>query len=116
MSTAHNNDTQCEWYPSVRAPVSQKGVGHAGFGIVSPGSPVALPSFAAAAFRSFFDLGRLVRGVLRLGNGRMMHLVVAFGFQGADEDAEKLGLTDQLLDVASCELAVFSRGQPCLIA
>ena len=46
----------------------------------------------------------------------MMHLVVAFGFQGADVDAEKLGLTDQLLGAASCELAVFSRGQPCLIA
>ena len=73
-------------------------------------------SFPAAAALSFFDLGRLVRGVLRLVNGRMMHLVVAFVFQGADEDAEKLGLTDQLLDVVSCELAVFSRGQPCLIA
>ena len=40
---------------------------------------------------------------------------VAYGFQGADEDAEKLGLTDQLLDAALCELVVVSRGRPCII-
>ena len=45
-----------------------------------------------------------------------MHLAVAFGFQGADEDAEKLSLTNQLFDAAVCELAIVSRGQPCLIA
>ena len=27
---------------------------------------------------------------------------------------EKLGLTDQLFDAALCELAVISRGQPCV--
>ena len=58
------------------------------------GTPVAMPSFASAAFQSFFDLGRLVRGALPQGNGRLMHLVTAYGFQGADEDAEKLSLTE----------------------
>ena len=67
------------------------------------------------AFRRYFDLGRLVRSVLPLGSGLLMHLVVAYGFQGADDDAEKLSLTDQLFDAVMCELAVVSRGQPCVI-
>ena len=45
-----------------------------------------------------------------------MHLVVVYGYQGADEDSEKLSLTDQLVDAALCELAVVSRGQPCVLA
>ena len=45
-----------------------------------------------------------------------MHLVVAYGFQGADDDAEKLCFTDQLFDAVMCELAVVSCGQPCVIA
>ena len=45
-----------------------------------------------------------------------MHLVVSYGFQGADDDGEKLSLTDQLVDAALCELAVVSRWQPCVIA
>ena len=75
-----------------------------------------MPTSATTAFRWYFDLGTLVRSVLPLGNGLLMHLVVAYGFQGADDDAEKLGLTDQLFDAVMCELAVVSRGQPCVIA
>ena len=104
---------------SVWARASQEGahVGHAGVGVVSlRGAPVSMPSFATAAFRWFFELGRLVRCVLPLGNGPVMHLIVVYGFQGADEDAEKLSLTDQLFDAALCELAVVSRGQPTIIA
>ena len=48
-----------------------------------------------------------------MGHGRVMHLVVVYGYQG---DAEKLGLTDQLLGAALCELAVVARGQPCVLA
>ena len=92
-------------------------VGHAGIGIVSlRGALVAMPTFATAAFRKYFGLGRLVRGVLPFGNGRLMHLVVAYGFQGADDDAEKLCLTNDLFDAVMCELAVIGRGQPCVIA
>ena len=104
---------------SVWAPASQEGshVGHAGVGVVSlKGAPVSMPSFATSAFREFFELGRLIRCVLPLANGRVMHLVVIYGYQGADEDAEKLGLTDQLLGAALCELAVVARGQPCVLA
>ena len=83
---------------SVWAPAFQEGshVGRAGFGVVSlRGAPVSMPSFATAAFRRFFDLGRLVRCVLPLGNGRAMHLVVVYG--------------------ALCDLAVVGRGQPLLL-
>ena len=45
-----------------------------------------------------------------------MHLVVVYGYQGAEDDAEKLCLTDQLFEAALCELAVVSRGQPCVLA
>ena len=34
--------------------------------------------------------------MLPLGFGRFMHLVVLYGFQGADTDAEQLALTEQL--------------------
>ena len=35
----------------------------------------------------------------------------AFGFQGADDDSEKLSWTGQLFEAALCKLAVVSRGQ-----
>ena len=44
-----------------------------------------------------------------------MHLVVLYGFQGADADAEQLALTEQLFDAALSELSVVARGQPCLL-
>ena len=104
---------------SVWALASQDGshVGHAGVGVVSlKGAPVSMPSFATSAFRRFFELCRLVRCVLSLGNGRVMHLVVVYGYQGADDDSEKLSLTNQLFDAALGELAVVRRGQPCMLA
>ena len=42
-------------------------------------------------------------------------LVVLYGYQGADVDAEQLALTDQLFDAALAELSVVARGQPCLL-
>ena len=44
-----------------------------------------------------------------------MHLVVLYGYQGADVDAEQLALTEQLFDAALGELSVVARGQPCLL-
>ena len=56
-----------------------------------------LPLFS---FSFFFDCGRGVRCVLPLGGGRVMHLVVLFGYHGADRDSERLALTDQFFDAA----------------
>ena len=102
---------------SVCAPACQEGshFGHAGVSVFSlKGAPLSLPFFATSAFREFFSLGRLIRCVLLVGEENVMHLVAVYGYQGADDDAEKLGLTDQLFEAVLCELAVVSRGQPCL--
>ena len=63
----------------------------------------------------FFDCGRAVRCMLPLRCGRFLHLVVLYGYQGADREAEKLALTDQLLDAAFRQLRVVAREQPCLV-
>ena len=44
-----------------------------------------------------------------------MHLVVLYGYQGADADAEQLAVTEQLFDAALGELGVVARGQPCML-
>ena len=75
---------------SVWAPASQDSshVGNAGVGVVSlRGAPLALPTFATALFKSFFDYGRCL---LPLASGRFLHLCVLYGYQGADTDAEQL--------------------------
>ena len=76
---------------SIRAPASQVSshVGNAGVGVISlRRAPLSLPTFATSQFKRFFDCGRVVRCMFPLGFGRLMHLVVLYGFQGADTDAE----------------------------
>ena len=91
-------------------------VGNAGVGVVSlRGAPLALPTFATAQFKSFFDCGRAARCLLPLASGRFMHLFVLYGFQSADTDAEQLVLTERLFDAALGELHVVACGQPCLL-
>ena len=88
---------------SVWSPASQESshVGHGGVGVVSlKGAPLSLPASATAQFRRFFDCGRALRCVLPIASGRFLHLVVLYGYHGADRDAEQLSLTDQLFDAA----------------
>ena len=63
----------------------------------------------------FFDCGRALRCLLPVASGRFLHLVVLYGYHGADRDAEQLSLTDQLFDAALGELRVVALDQPCLI-
>ena len=66
---------------SIWAPASQDSshVGNAGVGVVSlRGAPLALPTFATAQFKSFFDCGRAVRCMLPLASGRFMNLFVLY--------------------------------------
>ena len=44
-----------------------------------------------------------------------MHVVVLYGYHGADSSAERLQVTNQLFEAALGELAVVARRQPCLI-
>ena len=93
-------------YHSVWAPACQDSVpgGHAGVGVVSlGGAPLALPSFVTSEFREFFKLGRVLRTTLPTGKGGVVHLFVVYGYQGAEEDAEKLRLTDRLLQAVLAE-------------
>ena len=72
-------------------PKDSSHVGNAGVGVVSlRGAPLALPTFATAQFKRFFDCGRAVRCMHPLGLGRFMHQVVLYGYQGADSDPEQL--------------------------
>ena len=103
---------------SIWAPASQVSshVGNARVGVISmKGAPLALPTFATAQFRSFFDYGRAVRCMHPLGLCRFMHLVVLYGYQGADTDAEQLAITEQWFDAALGEWSVVAGGQPGLI-
>ena len=46
----------------------------------------------------------------------MVHLFVVYGYQGAEEDAEKLRLTDSLLQAVLFEAQIVCIGQPMLTA
>ena len=103
---------------SVWSPANQDSghVGHAGVGLISlKGAPLSLRTFATAAFATYFAHGRALRTHIPIGGGRMLHLVVVYGFQGAASDPEKLRLTDSLVDAMISELAVVASSQPCLI-
>ena len=69
--------------------------GHAGVGVVSlHGAPLSLPTLFDPSFKEFFRIGRAMRVILPLGNGGVVHLFVIYGYQGAENDPEKLQLTD----------------------
>ena len=87
-------------------------MGNAGVGVVSlKGALFSMPTFATAQFQRFFDCA--IRCLLPLGG--VLNLVVLYGYQGADTDAEQLALTEQLFDAALGELSVVARGQPCML-
>ena len=104
--------------PSIWAPASQDSshVGNAGVGVVSlRGAPLALPTFATAQFKSFFDCGRAVRCFFLL---RLVGFCTCLFFMGIRVlmlYAEQLALTDQLFDAALGELHAVASGQPCLL-
>ena len=104
---------------SVWAPACQDRIagGHAGVGVISlGGAPLSLPSFITPQFQEFFRLGRVLRTTLSSGKGGVVHLFVVYGYQGAEEDADKLQLTDRLLQAVLAEAQVVCIGQPMLIA
>ena len=51
---------------------------------------------ATAQFERFFDCGRGIWCLLPLVDGRFVHLLVLYGYQGADSDAEQLALNECL--------------------
>ena len=66
-------------------------------------------------FKALVSLGRVLRCVIPVGRGRIVHVVVVCGFQGADGDPEKLTRTEHLFQAVMCELRVVGEGYPQLI-
>ena len=63
------------------------------------------------SFQEFFRLGRVLRTTLPTSQGGVVHLFVVYGYQGAEEDADKLQLTDRLLQAVLVESQVVRIGQ-----
>ena len=59
-------------------------------------------------------MGRAMRVTLPTGEGGVVHLFVVYAYQGSDEDADKLLLTDKLLRAVLAEARVVGVGQPLL--
>ena len=57
-----------------------------------------------------------MRTTLPTGKGGVVHLFVVYGYQVAEEDAERLLLTDKLLQAVLAEAQEVCVGQPLLIA
>ena len=96
---------------SVWAPACQDKIagGHAGVGVISlDGAPLPLPSFVTPQFQEFFRLGRVLRTTLPTSQEGVVHLFVVYGYQA--EDAEKLRLTDHLLQAVLVEAQVVCVG------
>ena len=51
-------------------------------------------------------MGRVLRTTLPTSQGGVVHLFVVYGYHGAEEDAEKLRLTDRLLQAVLAEAHV----------
>ena len=81
-------------FPSIWAPACQDKIagGHDGVGVSQ--SLEVLPNLfhllSLLSFRSFFRLGRVLRTTLPTSQGGVVDLFVVYGYQGAEEDAEKL--------------------------
>ena len=80
------------------------------------GAPLTLPSFVTPQFQEVFRLGRALITTLPTAHEGVVHLFVVYGYQGAEEAAEKLQLTDRLLQAVLAEAQVVCSGQPMLIA
>ena len=89
----------------------------AGVGVISlAGAPLSLPSFVTPQFQEFFKLGRVLRTTLPTSQGGVVRLFVVYGYQGAEEDADQLQLTDRLLQAVLAEAQVVCVGQPMLLS
>ena len=72
--------------------------------------PPSLPSFVTPQFKE------VLRTTLPTGKEGVVHLFVVHGYQGAEEDAERLLLTDKLLQAVLAEAQVVCIGQLLFIA
>ena len=106
-------DRRSVWAPACQ---DQLAGGHAGTGVISPGgAPLSAPPLITTEFQEFFRLGRAMRVVLPTGDGGVVHLFVIYGYQGSEEDSEKLLLADKVLRAVLAEAQAVCVGQPQLV-
>ena len=65
-----------------------------------------LLAFAVPPLSISGRLSRAMRVTLPTGEGRVVHRFVVYGYQGSEEDADKLFLTDKLLQAVLAEAQV----------
>ena len=86
-------------------------------GVISlHGASLSLPTLLDPSFKEFFRIGRAMRVILPLGNGGVVHLFVIYGCQGAENDSEKLQLTDHLFAAVFAEARMCCSGQLVILA
>ena len=105
-------------HQSVWAPACQDRVagGHAGVGVISlGGAPLSLPSLVTPV-PGIFQVGSGFENHFPTAQGGVVHLFVVYGYQGTEENADQLHLTDKLLQAVLAEAQVVCIGQPMLIA
>ena len=66
-------------------------------------------------FQDLRWFGRVLRCIDPVANGQIIHVVVVYGFQGADTVMEKLTCTEQLFEVVLADLRVVGQGHPHLV-
>ena len=76
---------------------------------------MSTPTSVTAEFKEFFWLGRAMRVTISIGEGGVVHLSVVYGYQGSEEESQKLLLTDNLLGAVLAEAQAVCVGHPVLI-
>ena len=77
---------------------------------------LSLPSFVTPQLKEFFRLDRGLTTTLPTRKGGVVHLFGCLWYQRVEEDAEKLRLTDRLLQAVLVEAQMVCVGQPVLVA
>ena len=92
--------------------------GHAGVGVISlHGAPLSLPTLFDPSFKEFFRIGRAMRVILPLGNGGVVSSSLRlYSYQGAENDSEKLQLTEHLFAAVWAEARMCCACQPVILA
>ena len=85
--------------------------------IILHGASLSHPSLLDSSFKEFFCIGACYEGCSSpLGNGGVGHLFVVYGYQGADNDPEKLQLTEHLFAAVLAEARLCCARQPVVLA
>ena len=91
--------------------------GHAGVGVISLyGAPLSIPTLFDPSFKEFFRIGRAMRVVLPLVMVVWFISLSFYGYNGAENDPEKLQLTEHLFAAVLAEARLCCAGQPVILA